>query len=87
MSKLEQIVKAYRAIDTADRHYRKLLRDALAKGEVQQADVARQLGLTREKIRRDAMSEEQRAQLRAADAERKRQQRPVKAEPTDTPTN
>lgn len=72
MSKLQKIVEAYRAIGAAEENYRQLLRDALAKGEVRQVDVAKALDLTREKIRRDAMTEEQREALRRADVERRR---------------
>lgn len=83
MSKLNQIIEAYNAIDAAERHYREILREALANGEVQQVDVATALKRTREMIRRDAMTEQQREEIRRADAERKRQQRQSQTEGVD----
>lgn len=79
MSKLNEIIEAWNAIDAAERHYRETLRTYLASGEVQQVDVARELGRTREMIRRDAMTEDQREEIRRADAERKRQLRGSKS--------
>ncbi|MEU8334740.1 hypothetical protein [Micromonospora tulbaghiae] len=75
MKELEEIVKAFRAIDAAERHYRTVLRKHLKAGRVQQVDVANALKRTREMIRRDAMTEEERDRIRQADAERKRAKR------------
>jgi hypothetical protein len=86
VSKLNEIIEAWNAIDAAERHYREILRTYLASGEVQQVDVARELGRTREMIRRDAMTEEQREEIRRADAERKRQLRGSKPKGV-TPAN
>lgn len=72
VSTLNEIVKAFNAIDEAERRYRALLREALAAGKVQQVEVSKALNRTREMIRRDAMTDEQREALRRADAERRR---------------
>jgi len=58
----------------AEERYRETVRAALADG-VAQADIARALGLTREMIRRDAMTDEQREQFRRTQAERGRARR------------
>jgi hypothetical protein len=87
VSKLNEIIDAWNAIDEAERHYREILRKYLASGDVQQVDVARELGRTREMIRRDAMTEEQREEIRKADAERKRQLRGPKSTGVKTPRN
>jgi hypothetical protein len=72
VSPLEEIIEAYNAIDAAERRYRDVLRKHLAAKTVQQVDVVRALNRTREMVRRDAMTEEQRDQIRRADAERRR---------------
>ncbi len=84
---MNEIIEAYNAIDAAERHYRDILRRYLADGEVQQVDVATALKRTREMIRRDAMTEEQREEIRRADAERKRQQRQPKTKGATSPQN
>lgn len=75
VKELEEIVQAFRAIDAAERHYRTVLRKHLKARAVQQVDVATALKRTREMIRRDAMTEEERDRLRQADAGRKRVKR------------
>ncbi|MGS2615149.1 hypothetical protein ACVCAH_11580 [Micromonospora sp. LZ34] len=75
MKELNEIVQAFHAIDAAERHYREVLRKHLTAGTVQQVDVVKALNRTREMIRRDAMTEEERAEMRRADAERKRARR------------
>lgn len=69
---LEEIIRAFEAIDAAESHYRNVLRRHLASGTVRQVDVAKRLDRTREMVRRDAMDEEQRAEMRRLDAQRKR---------------
>lgn len=71
---LDDIETAYRAIqdaiDQARQRYRRTLRAGLADG-VQQTAVATRLGRTRETIRRDAMTDEETAVIRAADRRRR----------------
>lgn len=74
VSTLEDVIKAYQAIGEAERIYRETLRRALSAG-TQQVEIAKALDRTREMIRRDAMTDEQREQIRRADAERRRIQR------------
>lgn len=75
MRPLEEIEQAFHAIEAAEQHYRHVLRKHLAAGAVRQVDVAKRLDRTREMIRRDAMTEEQRDELRRADVERRRNPR------------
>jgi hypothetical protein len=75
VTSLEEIVKAWNAIGDAERQYRAILREALTSGDVQQVEVSRALERTREMIRRDAMTDEQRAELRRAETERRRASR------------
>lgn len=75
MKELNEIVDAFHAIDAAERHYRQVLRKHLKSRTVQQVDVAKALNRTREMIRRDAMSEEERAELRRVEADRRRASR------------
>lgn len=67
---VEEVIKAYRAIGKAEERYRQLLRTALAE-RGNQARIAEALGVTREKLRQDAMTEEERQAVREADAQRK----------------
>ena len=71
VSQLRDVIDAWKAIGAAELNYRAVLRKALANG-VQQVEVAKALDRTREMIRRDAMTEDQREALRKAEAERKR---------------
>ena len=67
---VQEVIKAYQAIGKAEQRYQTLLRTALAtRGN--QARIAEALGVTREKLRQDAMSEGEREEVRAADAKRK----------------
>lgn len=68
---MQDVIEAYNAIGEAEKNYRNLVREALKSG-VQQVEIATALKRTREMIRRDAMTDEQRAELRRAEAERKR---------------
>lgn len=67
---IDDIEAAYHAIDHARQEYRRILRAGLADG-VQQTAVATRLGRTRETIRRDAMTDEETAVIRAADRRRR----------------
>lgn len=71
---LPEIVAAWEAIEAAVEHYRAVLREALAAG-VPQGDIAEALDRTREMIRQDAMTDEQRAEMRRAAAERQQRRR------------
>lgn len=67
---VQEVIKAYEAIGKAEQRYQALLRAALAtRGN--QARIAEALGVTREKLRQDAMTEEERQAVREADAQRK----------------
>lgn len=77
MPTVEDVEVAFRAIDKAWEVYRATLRACIAEGETEgiagrQAEISRRLGRTREMLRRDAMTDEQREALRLAEAERKR---------------
>lgn len=64
MTTVDDVEQAYQAIETAWETYRQTLRNALSNG-VPQADIARRLDRTREMLRRDAMTAEDRAELYA----------------------
>lgn len=77
MPSVDDVVKAHAAIERAWEHYRATLRACLAEGTAEgisgrQAEISRRLGRTREMLRRDAMTDEQREALRITEAERKR---------------
>ncbi len=72
VKELDEIVQAFHAIDAAERRYREILRMHLKAKTVQQVEVSKALNRTREMIRRDAMTDEERAELRRAESERKR---------------
>jgi hypothetical protein len=67
---LNAIVSAWEGIARAEEHYRVTLRAGIA-ADVTQVEVSRRLGRTREMLRRDVMTEEQLAELKKADRERK----------------
>jgi hypothetical protein len=71
---LQDVIAAYNAIGEAEKRYRATVRAALADG-VLQVEIAKALKRTREMIRRDAMTDEQREALRKAEAERLRKRR------------
>jgi hypothetical protein len=75
---LEDVIEAYQAISDAEQRYREVLREALQSG-TQQVAISAALGRTREMIRRDAMSDEQRDELRRLDTERRRTRRTKQA--------
>lgn len=70
MTTAEEVIEAYRAIGEAEQRYRELLRDAMH-DRGNQARIARELGVTREKLRVDALTDEERQAVREADAKRK----------------
>jgi hypothetical protein len=77
MPSVDDVVEAFNGIEKAWEHYRDTLRACLAEGTAEgisgrQAEIARRLKRTREMLRRDAMTEEQREALRMTEAERKR---------------
>lgn len=74
VTSLQDVIEAYQEISRAEERYRKTLRSALADGVTQTA-ISRALDRTREMIRQDAMTDEQRAELRRAAAERQRRKR------------
>ncbi len=67
---LQKVIKAYEAIAAAEARYREVLREARAAG-VEQVDIAAALGVTREKLRIDEMTDEEREALRERDRLRK----------------
>jgi hypothetical protein len=78
MPSVDEVVEAFEGIEKAWEHYRATLRACLAEGEAEgiagrQAQISKRLNRTREMLRRDAMTDEQREELRKQEAERKRQ--------------
>ena len=67
---VQEVIKAYNAIGQAEQRYRQLLRAALAE-RGNQVRIAEALGVTREKLRQDAMTDDERQAVRGADAKRK----------------
>lgn len=81
VTSVDDVVAAYDRIEQAWEHYRATLRACLAEGEAanqvgRQAEISRRLGRTREAIRQDAMSNEEREHLRKAEADRRRRAKP-----------
>jgi predicted GIY-YIG superfamily endonuclease len=74
---LDDVVRAYDAIELAVENYRQMLRQSLASGVVRQSEVAAALGRSREMIRRDVMTDKDREVIASRDADRKRQLRSV----------
>lgn len=77
MPSVDDVVKAYEAIEKAWEHYRQTLRACLEEGSAEgksgrQAEISRRIGRTREALRQDAMTTEQREAIRQAEAERRR---------------
>jgi hypothetical protein len=77
MPSVDDVVAAWDAIEDAWDNYRKTLRDCIAEGTDEgrsgrQAEISRRIERTREMLRRDAMTTEQREALRIAEMERKR---------------
>lgn len=77
MPSVDDVVNAWNAIEKAQEHYRRTLRACVEEGEAEgksgrQAEISRRIGRTRETLRQDAMTDEERAQLRKAEADRRR---------------
>lgn len=77
MPSVDDVVNAYNAIEEAWENYRKTLRACIEEGSAEgrtgrQAEISRRIGRTREALRQDAMTNEERAALRQAEAERRR---------------
>lgn len=90
MPSVDDVVEAFEGIEKAWENYRTTLRAALAEGEAEgiagrQARISERLGRTREMLRRDAMTFEQREALRIAEAERKREAAATKKKPAVKP--
>lgn len=75
---MQDVIEAYHEISRAEARYRETLRTALADGVTQTA-ISKALERTREMIRQDAMTEEQRAEMRKAAARRQQRRRAPKA--------
>lgn len=74
MTTVPEVVEAWAAYQAAEEHYRTTLKAALTvRGN--QTKLAVALNRSREILRQDAMTDEERAAIRAADAERKRRLR------------
>jgi hypothetical protein len=78
MATEDEVVDAFAGIERAWEHYRSTLRSYLAEGVEEgvsgrQARISERLKRTREMLRRDAWTDEQREAFRRAEAERKRQ--------------
>lgn len=71
---MQDVIDAWNAIKQAEERYRAAVRAAIASG-VKQADIAKALDRTREMIRRDAMPEDRREELRQRELERLRKRR------------
>ena len=85
---MQDVIDAWRASTEAEalqreaeERYRETVRAALADGVTQSA-IAKALDRTREMIRRDAMTDEQRAEYRRAVAERARRGRASRKDQT-----
>lgn len=68
---MNDVVEAWAGIARAEEHYRETLRAAIASG-ASQTEISKALNRTREMLRRDVMTPQQREELRRADAEKKR---------------
>jgi len=77
MPSVDDVVSAYHAIGEAWETYRATLRACIEEGGAEgrtgrQAEISRRIGRTRETLRQDAMTPEQREQLRRAEADRRK---------------
>jgi len=89
MATEDEVVAAFEDIERAWENYRQTLRSYIAEGVTEgasgrQAAIAKRLNRTREMLRRDVMTEEQREALRQVEAERKRQATAKKTAPKGT---
>lgn len=77
MPSVDDVVNAYSAIEQAWEHYRQTLRACIEEGSAEgksgrQAEISQRIGRTREALRQDAMTADQRKALRETEAERRR---------------
>ncbi|MFJ8690226.1 hypothetical protein [Micromonospora wenchangensis] len=77
MTNLQDVIDAWNDIARAEERYRETLRAAIADG-VPQVAISKAIDRTREMLRRDAMTDEQRAAFNRAEAERLRKRRAEK---------
>jgi hypothetical protein len=82
MASVDDVAIAFAAIERAWENYRATLRAAISSGATQ-AEISRRLDRTREMLRRDAMTDEQREALRLVEAERKRMAKVVTPKKAD----
>ncbi len=73
---MQDVINAYEEIRQAEERYRATVRAAIADG-IRQSAIARALNRTRESIRRDAMTDDQRAELLQSEGDRLRNRRSV----------
>lgn len=71
---MQDVIDAWNDIARAEERYRETLRAAIADG-VPQVKIAAAIDRTREMLRRDAMTDEQREAFKKAEAERLRNRR------------
>jgi hypothetical protein len=81
VTNLQDVIDAYEAIAAAEERYRETVRAAIADG-VPQVQIAKALNRTREMIRRDAMTDEQRDALRRSESDRLRKRRATRGAPS-----
>lgn len=74
---MQDVIDAWNDIARAEERYRETLRAAIADG-VPQVAISKAIDRTREMLRRDAMTDEQRAEFNRAEAERLRKRRAEK---------
>ncbi|MFI1194144.1 hypothetical protein ACH4T9_12915 [Micromonospora sp. NPDC020750] len=74
MTNLQDVIDAWNDIARAEERYRETLRAAIADG-VPQVAISKAIERTREMLRRDAMTDEQRKAFNKAEAERLRKRR------------
>lgn len=71
---MQDVIEAWQDIARAEERYRETVRAAIADG-VTQVAISKALDRTREMIRRDAMTDEQRQELHRVESERLRKRR------------
>ncbi|WP_018812422.1 hypothetical protein [Salinispora cortesiana] len=74
MTNLQDVIDAWNDIARAEERYRETLRAAISDG-VPQVAISKAIDRTREMLRRDAMTDDQRAEFNKAEAERLRRRR------------
>lgn len=76
MPSVDEVVNAFNEIERAWERYRETLRACLKEGEDEgrsgrQAEISRRIGRSREILRQDAMTDEEREQIRQREASRR----------------